>query len=158
MRVRILDSAMIEDFFNNEFDSTEICHSLRIEIEELITPIKNEKLLDWEVCFRIIYNNVRTILIYTKNKSYVNEKYKDITIHIPIPTKDKVSWGVNQDQHVYDNENHMDSILKNFHSLDVDYALFGNRESYIRDCMRRAIEYCFYKGFTINGVKVKLNY
>jgi hypothetical protein len=156
MQIRILDSAMIVDFINEGFDSTEICAAIKSETETLTQSIKNEKIKDWEVCFRFIYNNVKQILIYTKNKSYTKERYKDITTHIPIPIKDNVSWGVGLEQHVYRNENHLDHLLKNFNYLDVDYSKFSNRKDYILDCMRRTVKFCFNEGFTINSVKVKL--
>lgn len=157
MNVRVLDSAMIVDFMGEGFESEKICSTIKTEAEKSIAQIKSETLNDWEVCFRFLYNNVRQILIYTKNKSYPKEKYKEIITHIPMPTIDKVRWGVDKGQHVYENENHLDHLLKNFECLDVDYSKFNNREDYILDCMRRAIKLCFEKGFTINGVKVKID-
>lgn len=156
MIVRILDSSMILDFIGEGFDSTEICTVIKSETEKLIQSIKDEKLKDWEVCFRFIYNNVKQILIYTKNRSYSKEKYKEIVTHIPIPIKDKVSWGVDLKQHVYNSEDHLDHLLKNFNCLDIDYFKFDIRQDYILDCMRRTVKFCFDNGFIINGVKVKL--
>ena len=156
MQVRILDSAMIVDFINEGFDSTEICSLMKSEATGIVQTIKNEKLKDWEVCFRFIYTNVRQILIYTKNKSQTKERYKEITTHIPIPVNDKVAWGVDSQQHVYQNESHLDHLLKNFDCLDVDYSKFSNRQDYILNCMQRTVKFCFDKGFTINGIKVKL--
>ncbi|HWJ27970.1 MAG TPA: Imm9 family immunity protein [Flavisolibacter sp.] len=156
MQIRILDSAMITDFINDGFDSKEVCSKIKLETEKLIFSIKEDKLNDWEVCFRFVYNNVKQILIYTKDKSYKVEKYKDITIHIPIPTKEKVFWGVNINQHIYESESHLDHLLKNFLLLDVDYSKFDNRKEYIINCMQRAIKFCFENGFTLNGIFVKI--
>lgn len=157
MTVRVLDASMITDFVGEGFDSTEICETVKSETEEKILTIKSEKINDWEICFRFWYNNVKGILVYTKNKSYPQEKYKEITVHLPIPTNDKVSWGVHISQHVYESENHLDHLMKNFNCLSVDYSKFNNRQDYILDCMRRAIVFCFEEGFTINGVKVKVS-
>ncbi len=154
MIVRVLDSALIEDF--NYEDSTELCSIIKNETEKIIQLVKNEKLIDWEICLRFCYNNVKQILIYSKNKSYPKEKYKDITIHIPMPIKSKVEWGVELEQHIYGNENHLDNMIKKFICLDVDYSKFVNRRDYILDCMRRAVKSCFENGFTINGIKVKI--
>ena len=156
MTISVLDTAMISDFVAVEQFSTEMLSKIELEFIQIVQSIKDEKLRDWEICFRFIYNNVRQILIYTKNKSYPKEKYKEIIVHIPMPTKDKAVWGVYLEQHVYKNENHLDDKIKNFNCLNVDYSKFTNREEYIIDCMRRAIKFCFEVGFTINGVKVQL--
>lgn len=157
MIVRVLDASMIADFVGEGFNSTEICSIVKSETERKASLIQSEKLRDWEICFRFWYNNVKQILIYTKNKSYSKERYKEITIHLPIPTDDKVEWGVDISQHVYKNENHLDHLMKNFYCLDVDYSRFNDRQDYILDCMRRSITFCFKEGFTINGVKVKID-
>src|SRR5690606_18810534 len=96
------------------------------------------------------------ILIYLKGRSYKAERYKEIVVHIPIPVKEKVPWGIELDQHIYENESHLDHLMNNFHSLEVDYLGFTNRQDYILDCMRRSVKFCFANGFTINGVKVKV--
>ncbi len=157
MKVRILDSSMVVNFQNIDFDAAEICSRVKSEVNMLIEPIKNEKLKNWEVHFIFSYNNVRQILIYTRGKSYPKEKYKEITTHIPIPTNDKVAWGVDIDQHVYENDSHLDHLMANFSCLNVKFSNFKNRADYISDCMHRTIKFCFEKGFTINGVKVKLD-
>ena len=157
MKVRILDSAYIVDFIGEGFSSIQILFAVKSETERIMQSAKIEKLQDLEVCFRFCYNNVRQILIYTKGKSYSIEKYKEITVHIPIPIKIKAAWGVELEQHAYKDENHLDNLMKNFHLLEVDYSKFTNRQDYILDCMRRAIKFCFENGFTINGEKVKIS-
>jgi hypothetical protein len=158
MIARILDSAMIYDFMGtDEVKSSYLCSIIKSEVEEIIRPLTETKLQDWEICFRFWYNNVKQILIYTKGKSYPLEKYKEITVHIPMPTKEKVKWGIDIEKHIYKDENHLDGLMKNFYSLEVEYIKFGNRQDYILDCMRRAIRFCFENGFTINWVKVKIN-
>jgi len=156
MHVRILDSAMIVDFINEGFNSSELCSIVKSETEKIIQTIENEKLKEWEVCFRFVYNNVKQILIYTKNKSYPKEKYKEIIVHIPIPVKEEIDWGVDLEQHVYSDKNHLDHLLQNFFCLDVDYTKFTNRQDYLLNSMIRSIKFCFDVGFTINGIKVKL--
>ena len=155
MKASILYSSYVVNFLNEDLKSNEIIALVKPEIDEIAGTIEDESLKNWEVQFLFIYNNVKEILIYTKDKSYPKEKYKEITIHIPIPTKDIVSWGVNKDQHIYES-NHLDRIIKNFNCLAVDLSQFKNKEDYISDCMSRAIKYCFEKGFTINGTKVKI--
>ena len=81
MKARILDSAMIIDFMGDGFESVEICSTIKTETEKSISLIKSEKLEDWEICFRFWYNNVRQILIYTKNKSYPKERVLNQALH-----------------------------------------------------------------------------
>lgn len=153
MIIRVLDSALIEDF--NYEDTAELCSIIKTEVEKIIEPFNSEKIDLWNLCFSFRYNYLRQILIYTKEKSDTKLKSKEITIHIPIPIKEQVFWGVNKSQHIYESENHLDHIIKNFICLNVDYSKFDNRSDYILDCMRRAIKSCFENGFTINGVKLK---
>ncbi len=156
MIVRVLDSAYISDFIDAGFNGNEIRSAVKIYAEKFSEKVTNEKLIDWDVTFRFRYNHVRKILIYLKERSYPVEKYKEITIHIPIPEKNKVLWGVNPEQYLYKEENYLDGLMKNFHCLDVDYGLFNNRQDYMIDCMCRAVKYCFSEGFTINSVRVKV--
>lgn len=154
MIVRVLDSALIEDFIYE--DTTELCSVVKAEIENIIEPFVSEKLDEWNLYFSFRYNYLKQILIYTREKSDAKMKSKEITIHIPIPIKEQALWGVDKSQHIYDNENHLDHIIKNFICLDVNYSKYDNRSDYILDCMRRAIQSCFENGFTINGVKIKI--
>lgn len=156
MITRVLDSAYISDFINNDFNGQEIRQIIKKEADLFAQQVIDKRLIDWEVCFRFRYNHAKSILIYLKERSYPKEKYKELTIHIPIPIREKAIWGVNLEQHVYEDENHLDHLMKNFHSLGVDYSKFINRQDYILDCMRRAVKFCFENGFTINGVKVKI--
>lgn len=156
MMTRVLDSAYISNFINAGFSGDEVRSVSKKYADSFAVKVANEKLLDWEVTFRFRYNHLKKMLVYLKERSYPVEKYKEITIHIPIPIKEKAFWGVDIEQHLYKNENHLDDKIKNFHCLDIDYSNFDNRQDYILDCMRRSIKFCFESGFTINGVKVKV--
>jgi hypothetical protein len=156
MKTRVLDSSLVINFMNVGFSSDEVLTEIKLKADEQVKKIENESLKDWELIFRFIYNNVKQILIYTKNKSYSKEKYKEIIVHIPVPTTEIVPWGVKEDQHVYSDNNHLDSIIKNFDRLDVDFTIFTNRSDYLLACMCRSVKFCFEKGFTINGVKCKI--
>lgn len=157
MTTRVLDSAYIYDFIDNGFNGTEIRSIIKKEADEFANLVLNEKLTNWEICFRIHYNHAKCILIYLKERSDKILKYKQITIHIPIPIKEKAIWGIDLEQHVYKDENHLDNLMKNFHLLEVDYSKFTNRHDYILDCMRRSIKFCFEYGFTVNGEKIKIH-
>jgi hypothetical protein len=94
--------------------------------------------------------------LVTKNKlgSYTSDKTKEIMVAMPIPTIDKVPWGVQDSQHIY-KESRFDDLMKNFHPLDVDYRDFHSRTDYILACMRAGISTSFDQGFTVNKEKIK---
>ncbi|WP_153799744.1 Imm9 family immunity protein [Foetidibacter luteolus] len=155
MKVRVLDSSYIVDFPANGFDTTKILAEIEKDAHAIARQINDNKLEGWEVCFRFTYNYLNQILIYTRGKSEPKEKYKEITVHIPIPVKNQVTWGVNPEQYVYASPNHLDHLLKNFHRLPVNYSRFEKCEDYVIDCMKRVLAYCFEQGFTLNGIVVK---
>ena len=155
MHSRILEASTIIDFTGVGHDSKEV-QSIKLETDKLLGSIQNEKCKDWEVQFVFNYTNVKQVLV-SKGLSYPNEKQKEITIHIPIPTLDTVKWGVALEQHVYKDNSYLDHIMKNFTPLDVNFSDYNTRDSYILDCMRRGIKLSLEKGFTVNGVKVKID-
>jgi hypothetical protein len=157
MKSRILSNSYVIDFANVGFDLEKIDSTIKIETDKIIKPIENEKLKDWEIQFSFWYNNVKQILI-SKSRlgTYSKEKRKAVTVHIPIPIKSIVAWGVDLGQHAYQDENHLDHLMKNFICLDVDFSRFENRTDYILDCMRRAIKLYFIEGVSINKVKLRI--
>ncbi|WP_316831980.1 Imm9 family immunity protein [Pedobacter aquatilis] len=152
MEIRILDSAYI---YNFKFNTEEIRDLTKSFVIENLNKQKNTKLHDWTLYFYFRYNNVKSIMIYLKEKSLSSEKTKDITVHIPFPNKSQASWGVPSEDHVYKESSHLDHILKNFNLLEVDFFKFDNRQDYVFDCMKRSINYCFHKGFKVNGIEFK---
>lgn len=157
MESRITHFCLIIDFLDVDFESRKISEILKIEVDNIL---KNNSFVDqndWIIQFSATYNNGKHLLV-SKNKlgSYPNDKVKEITIPIPIPLKNKISWGVNKEQYVHE-ITHYDKLLKNFWILDIDYHQFTNRTEYIIDCMRRAIKKVFEEGFTVGGVKIKIN-
>jgi hypothetical protein len=155
LQSRILNSSYIADFLDVGFDSDKIKRTIKGEVDNILGKVENKLLDDWEIQFIFRYNTVKQLLIYTRGKSYSKEKYKEITIHIPIPSTDEVDWGVRKEQEVYD-KNHLDNIIDNFYRLDVDFKLYKDVHDYIIDSMRTAIKYCLTNGITINGVKLKI--
>lgn len=152
MKVRHVSYAL--DFMDKGFDTDSISNALKSEFKDIFKSIKNSKLLGREIQFRATYTNGKWLLI-SKNRfgSYTSDNIKEITIPIPIPIDEKVSWGVKSKQHTF-KEDHYDGLLDNFWVLDIDYTNFSNRTDYIMECMRRAIDLCFEKGYTVNGVKL----
>lgn len=158
MKARVLTSSYVYDFVGqSDLDSTLLCAEGKNYADGFAKFVDSKNLNDWEVCFRFRYNNVKSILIHLTGRSDRRERYKELVIHIPIPVNTEIGWGVDIGQHMYKNSDHLDHLLKNFSMLEVDYSKFDNKQDYIADCMKRSISFCFSKGFTINGVKVKIS-
>jgi len=156
MQTRVNHTCLILDFWDETFDAEEASSVLKAKGDNLLRQCRFENLEDWEIEFRATYNNARQLLI-SKNKlgTYSSDKYKQITIVIPIPNKESVAWGVASSQFIYDID-HYDGLMKNFNALEVDFINFTNRSDYIKDCIERAIDYCFINGIVIKGTKIQL--
>ena len=157
MQTRIGHTCMILDFLDVDFSSNMISDILKKEVDNILANYTFENTDDWTLIFRASYTNARQPLV-SKNKlgSFTSDKIKEITIIIPIPTLNLVSWGVNGEQHIY-GVDHFDSLIKNFLPLDTDYLNFNNRNDYILNCMRTGIRLSFTNGFTVNKEKIKVN-
>lgn len=154
MKSRVLNSSLVINF---ELEQRKIQDQVQQEADAILESFDDPKLADWYLKFGFWYNNCKGILIYLSGRSIPKEKLREITIHIPVPTNDKVPWGVDKEQHVYQDENHLDNIIDNFSVLEVDIYKFTNRNDYVLDCMQRAVKFCFEHGFTVNGKKIKVN-
>jgi hypothetical protein len=156
MMSRILHSSYVIDFLDADFDSNEISNTLKFETDQILKHIKNEELKDWEIQFRAIYGHGSVIRIYRRMPSSSKEKDKQITIHVPIPPKNEVSWGAFPNQFIEPGGNPKQG--KNFEILSVNFPIFSTRTDYILNCLRRAIHFCFEDGFTINKIHVKIGH
>lgn len=156
LQSEINHTSYVLDFLDEGFDSDELSRVLKLEVDFIIEGLRVGALSDWSLVFRANYTNGRQLLI-SKNRfgTYAKEKYKEIVIPIPIPTLDVATWGVKRKQHVF-KEDHYDKIIQNFNVLEIDFSDFDSRETYILDCMRRAIKFSFENGITINKVRLKV--
>ncbi|MCC3157984.1 immunity 9 family protein [Hymenobacter sp. 15J16-1T3B] len=137
-----------------DFNSDEISRILKKEADNILNLIDIPSLSDWELQFKATYGSNPPLRVFMRTRSYTNDKQKLIVIHIPIPKQDIVAWGVTPKQQVK-LKTHPDEA-RYCSYLDVNFAGFSNRTDYILDSMRRGIMLCFEKGFTVNGVKIKL--
>lgn len=147
--------SLVIDFLDVDFSSSHISSTLKMEADKLITQTNLIALQGWELEFWTTYGSQSPIRVFKKYPSHKRSKRKSIFIHIPIPTKDIIAWGVNPNQQV------TIGTIPNEHMhcsyLDVSFDRFSNRTDYILDSMRRAISFCFEEGFTVNSIKVKLS-
>lgn len=69
--------------------------------EDVFKKVKDDN--TWDLEFNLIYNNVKKILIYKKQRVIKKQKYISYTIHIPVPTKADVSWGIELENFISNN-------------------------------------------------------
>ncbi|TGE23526.1 Imm9 family immunity protein [Hymenobacter metallicola] len=154
MICKISHTSYVIDFLDVDFNSSKISNLLELEFDSVLESMNIRDLSEWTIRFQIIYGRQTPIRVYKKMPSYKYEKEKLIIIHIPIPTKDIISWGVDPNQHIVMPENSGDD--KSLIPIEIAFKDFGNREDYIISCLRKAIFFCLKGGFTVNGVKIKM--
>lgn len=152
MKSRIHDDSYVIGLDEKRFLTDELRRILENEVDREIERIANNELPDWVLLFDFIYNEVENILIFRKNKSMTKEKRKEIVIHIPIPTKDVVSWGVNEDQ--FRKVKLGENILKNANILYIDPKKYSDGISYTTDVVRMSVHEIFRLGVTVNGKRI----
>jgi hypothetical protein len=155
MKCKIQDTSYIVNFMDSESSSKSILEFVENKLNKELENKNFEMISGWFIHFSFIYNNVRGILVYKNGPSYPVEKYKEISIHIPIPSINQVPWGVFENQYIQD-IGHLDKRIKNFDVINLDYAKYSNCNDYIIDAMLESISHAFKNGFTISGTKVRL--
>ena len=158
MEVKISFSSYVSNFLDIDFDSDNIKLNIENEINKYLNKYKIIKLDDWKVEFRIIFTNTKYIFAYTRNKSDVVSKTKDLVIHLPIPTKEIILWGVDLSQHTYKNNNHLMDKINNFETFEPLLDGIENRTEYITTNISKTIKLIFEKGFTINKQKLSISF
>jgi len=153
MRSQILHSSYVIGFVESGLPEEEINNILLPEINSFLEKDKNARLMDdWTLNFDITYNCIEDLVIARKNRSYPNEKYKEVKIHIPIPTIDVVDWGVKPEQCI--DYNHQYKTSKYVEVIPVNPSDFKDRVSFIIDVMHIAIKEIFKLGVTVNGKRI----
>ena len=153
MQSKINHGSYVIGLLESNFPEREINEAIKPEIDDYLKNAKNtESLQDWSLHISIVYNNVSDIILCRKNKSYPNEKYKEVVIHIPIPTKDNIGWGVKPEQHIENNWDYKNSNYTDI--LNIDHTKYNDIGSYIIDALKIAIKTCFKLGVTVNKKRI----
>lgn len=155
MKCKISGTSYIMNFMDTEGSSDKIIRLIENKFNNILDSNKYEGLEDWQTYYKVIYNNVRSILIYKGGASYPNENYKEIVIHIPIPTISEVPWGVHENQYIQD-ITQLDKKMRNFEPINVVFKDFATMENYLVDSISKAIEHTLKTGFTVGGLNVKI--
>ena len=152
MKSRISHGSHLIDFLIPGFEYKKIDQPLKEEVDKILNKYNIPELKDWEITFTALYGNRDKIFVCRKAKSQVSMKYKEIVIHIPIPSKDDVIWGVNENQIVklkFPTDN------KYCEPIDIVTGNYSNKYEFILACMRKGIKHTFKNGFTVNKIKIK---
>lgn len=107
---------------------------------EAIFKINNENL--WDIEFDLIYNNVEEILVYKKRQIVKKEKCLLYKIHIPVPKKKEIYWGIEEENFLANNAK---LNLDNFSLVKKsDLNDFSDINTYLIDCVFLAIKNIIY--------------
>lgn len=117
------------------------------ETEKDFSNIFNErfdkKIKSWNIELNLIYNNTENILLFKKGKKDLDNLHITYTIHLPIPKKDHVSWGMDGRcfiGDIVDNKLNM----KNFYVLNrPPYSSFNDMNSYLVHCIYLVLKKIF---------------
>ncbi len=151
MKFRISESSNVIEFIGKDYESKKVINIVAVELNRCLEQIEIPKELnDWTLEFTLLYNCVKYIGVARKGKSIKSIKLKEVIIHIPIPNKDIVNWGVSETQIIREykfDKRYIDELM-------VDFSNYTNRSDYIIDNARRAIHFALKTGITINGNKI----
>lgn len=153
MKATLFHSSYVIDLF--KFVNTNKVDQYFEKPFEFISNFSNEKyssVSDWELCFKAFYVEGSQIRVFKSLKPYVSDKEKIITIHVPIPSKEDISWGLPKKLLVP--HNIPDKILKNGTSFHVDFGKSNSLLNHIIDCLKFGILFSFHEGFTLMGNKI----
>ena len=112
---------------------------------------------DWKLLFMIYLGGALgtgEIQIYKRGFTYPNDKEKEISIRIDLPTSDETKWGI-IDKRRYDSY----AKRKNdtgFTIIPVDYSQYENMKDYIEDSIKIALKQVLSDGISLKGQKVMI--
>ena len=150
MKSRINHSSHLIDFLVDDFDYEQIDKPLKKIVDLKLKKYNIPELKEWTVEFLATYGNLNKIVVYRQARSQSDMKYKQIIIHIPIPLKDIVFWGVNENQTIK-----LNSPSENCELIDIKPENYSNKYDFIIECMKKGIDHTFDKVFTVNKIKIK---
>jgi hypothetical protein len=150
VKIRLQHSSYIIDFLDRHFSSNDISNILEDEFSTAISHMGGHYFSDWEIQFKVIYDEGTSIEIFRSHRGYKNDKQKVVFIHIPIPEKSIVDWGVSDTQFIKrvlpPNRNDI---------LPVDFSKHLTLQGYLLDSVRRSITFALNRGFKVNGIHVQ---
>lgn len=151
MNIRLSFSSML---INTPFEQDETL--LLDSIGRYIQQMKNiEKLKDWTMVLCINYTSVKNhgpfIWIFKRNRTYKNDKEKEFTIHIPLPSIEDRSWGIRSSQ-ITSQQPFKEAY---FYKIDARPTSYDSLYDYVNQLIIKGVDELFSRGFSFNGIKIK---
>lgn len=110
-------------------------------LEEVFKVKEDNRIVDVE--FDIIFNNVKDILVYKKKTIKKKQNYILYTIHIPVPKRNDISWGANENNFI-SNDFLSKISIKDFEILNhPDYGNFETLNNFFIECSFLGIKKIF---------------
>ena len=125
-------------------------------IHNYINDIKyTDKIQDWTMIICISYTSIKNhgafLWVFKNSRTYKNDKEKEFTIQLPLPSVEDKSWGLTKKQITTQqpfNE-------KYFNKVEIDIEKYDNLYDYVNQLIMIGVDELFKNGFTFDGVKIK---
>lgn len=113
-----------------------------------------DQLKDWTMVICINYTSVKKhgpfLWIFKRSRTYKNDREKEFTIHLPLPSVETKSWGIKPGQITAQQAFKEDS----FYKLAIDYSAYDSLYDYVNQLIIKGVDELFRRGFTFNGVRI----
>jgi len=125
-------------------------------LQNYIKDISNiKKIDDWTMIICISYTSIKNhgpfLWIFKNSRTYKNDKEKEFTIQLPLPSIEDKSWGLTKKQIT----SQQPFNEKYFNKVEIDIEKYDNLYDYQNQLIMIGIDELFKNGFTFNGVKIK---
>lgn len=118
----------------------------------------DSSIFEWKILFTVYLGGApssKEIQIFKRGFTYLNEKEKQISIRIDLPTSDEAKWGI-VDKRRY-NEHAKRRSDTGFTLIPVDYNKYDNMKDYIEDSIKIALRRALTDGITLKAQKIKIS-
>ena len=112
---------------------------------------------DWTLTICICIGGAmdeKEIAMYKRGITYLNDKEKEVSIRISLPSSNEINWGIKKKYRF--NQYAKRTIDKGFTIIPVDYSQFDNMKDYIEYSIKVALNRTFTDGITLKGQKIKI--
>jgi hypothetical protein len=153
MKFKVKSSSNIVAFPNLDgkkvYDKERISTHLNLIVQNIHV---DSNLSDWTILFNILFVKGDSINIYKKGITYPNDKEKEITIQIPIPTNECIDWGIEKSRFAV--RPPIDE--SKFIIIPVDFTKYDNILDYVENSILIGLKTILQKGFSLKGYKIKV--
>ena len=126
-------------------------------ISKYIQHLEGIETLDgWTMVICINYTSIKNhgsfLWIFKRSITYKNDKEKEFTIHLPLPSSIDKDWGIGWKQITPQ----LPFNDERFHKIDIDLDTYNSLYDYVNDLIIKGVRELFARGVTFEGVKIKM--